>query len=153
MKDPLQAFKQHELIFDEDETVAILKFIFRGQDRVVDALTINTKVRSFAQAALLIAAERSYAIGFVEATFSSVTRPTASVKKALGKLIKNLGKHGMKQFTQRDLMTVDIYETVRAYVAYQYVHILQNMKAMNYARNPIGRSKLQGSTIDPTGVV
>jgi len=153
MKDPLQAFKQHELIFNDDETVAILKFIFRGQNRVVDALTINTKVRSFAQASLLIVAERSYAMGFIEATFSSVTSPTASVKNALGKLIKNLGKHGMKLFTQRDLLTIDIYEAARAYVAYQYVHILQNMKVMNYASNPIGRAKLQGLTVDQTGVV
>ena len=86
----LKKFKANELIFNEEETVVILKFIFKNQHNNIDLLNITDPVREFAQALLVEAVDSSYAFGFVDALFRSVTNPRAGAKKVLTKFGKSI---------------------------------------------------------------
>ena len=44
----LRKFKEEELIFDEEETRIILRFIFKNRHNLIDNLEINDKTREFA---------------------------------------------------------------------------------------------------------
>jgi hypothetical protein len=45
----LSTFKSSELLFDEEETKEILKFFFTTDHNFIDALTIDDRIRNFAQ--------------------------------------------------------------------------------------------------------
>lgn len=77
----LREFKKDELIFDEAETVIVLKFIFKNSHALIDRLIINDRVRGFAQGLLLEAVDASFALGFVEALFHATANPGSGVKK------------------------------------------------------------------------
>ena len=68
----LRKFKNDELIFDNEETVMILKFIFKKQHSLIDGMEINDRVREFGQGLLLEAVDASYALGFVHALFGRI---------------------------------------------------------------------------------
>lgn len=85
----LRQFKQDELLFSEDETRIILKFIFKPADHeLIDSLPMNDHLRSFSQGLLLEAIEASYAVGYVRGLFESAANPT----KGAVKIIKSFGK-------------------------------------------------------------
>ena len=109
----LQEFSKNELIFDENETREILKFIFRSESAAIDKLAITDRIRGFAQGLLIEAVDASYAMGFVEALFRAASNPGAGVKKVLKKFGKKALKHWFKHATAKDLMDIKIYETVR----------------------------------------
>ena len=77
----LRKFKKEELIFNNDETVVILKFIFKKNHNLIDNLKINDSIREFAQGLLLEAVDASYALGFVHSLFGGVFNPGAGAKK------------------------------------------------------------------------
>jgi len=79
----LRKFKNEELIFDNEESIIILKFIFKNKHSLIDGLEINDKIREFAQGLLLEAVDASYALGFVAALFGGTFNPGASAKKYL----------------------------------------------------------------------
>jgi len=41
----LRKFKKEELIFNDEETVVILKFIFKNKHGLIDGLEINDKIK------------------------------------------------------------------------------------------------------------
>lgn len=86
----LKKFKANELIFDDQETIIILKFIFKNQHSSIDMLNVNDAVREFAQSLLVEAVDSSYAFGFIDSLFRSVTNPRDGVKKVLAKFGKKL---------------------------------------------------------------
>jgi len=109
----LRKFKKEELIFNDEETVVILKFIFKNKHGLIDGLEINDKIKEFAQGLLLEAIDASYALGFVAALFGVVFNPGAGVKKILTKFGKKAFKHWFKHATAKDLIQIKIYDRVR----------------------------------------
>ncbi|WP_051786550.1 hypothetical protein [Endozoicomonas numazuensis] len=109
----LKTFNDSELILNNEEKIAVLKFIFKSKQHIVDQLAINNRMRSFAQGLLLEAIDASYALGFVDVLFKSVTQPSLTMKKAMDKFAKESFKHWFGHAVASDLLKVKIYEIVR----------------------------------------
>ena len=117
----LREFKTDELLFDEEETRAVLKFIFEPSDyHFIDSLAMNDSVRGFAQALLVEAIDASYAVGFVDAIFRSVTNPTKGAIKILKNFGRKAAKHWFKHASVGDLQNVRVYDFVRVHIANQF---------------------------------
>lgn len=110
----LRKFSPDELLFNEDETRQILKFFFKSQQQTIKQLTVNDTVREFAQGLLVEAIDASNAMGYVQALFKSVANPTAGAKKVITKFAKKASKNWFKHAKPKDLLNVEIYETVRS---------------------------------------
>lgn len=111
----LRNFRQSELLFDEKETRAILKFFFPIDGNQIDAAPITDPLRELSQGLLVAAADATYAMGWLQATFKSVANPRSSVKSALQKLARNAVKHWFKNLkSEQSLSEIKIYESVRA---------------------------------------
>lgn len=109
----LRKFKKEELIFDEEETRIILRFIFDNQHSLIKNIEINDEIKEFAQGLLLEAVDASYALGFVHSLFAAAFNPGAGAKKVLVKFGKKASKHWFNHATSKDLMNIKIYEIVR----------------------------------------
>jgi hypothetical protein len=109
----LRKFKEEELIFDDEETVLILKFIFKNKHNLIDGMEINNRVREFVQGLLLEAIDASYALGFIHSVFGGVFNPGAGFKKILTKFGRKALKQWFKHATAKDLMQIKIYDRVR----------------------------------------
>lgn len=110
-----------ELLFDAAETRQILKFFWPHQSAALDALSITSNIRRFAQQLLIAAIDASYAMGFIEILATSVVRRGALDVKKLGKrLAQRFLRHWWKHATEKDLMDVKIYESVRAKIAVNF---------------------------------
>ncbi len=120
----LKKFKTNELIFDDQETIIILKFIFKNQHSNIDMLNVNDAVREFAQSLLVEAVDSSYAFGFIDSLFRSVTNPRDGVKKVLAKFGKKALKHWFKHATTQNLMSIKIYDRVREQLALNFGRVL-----------------------------
>ncbi len=134
----LRKFKKEELIFDNEETVIILKFIFKNKHGLIDGLEINDRIREFAQGLLLEAVDASYALGFVAALFGGVFNPGIAAKKVFMKFSRKALKHWFKHATAKDLMTIKIYDIVRGQLESSFSKILvmhPNGTAMNRVKN------------------
>jgi hypothetical protein len=117
----LYKFQKEELLFTEEETRAILKFMFESVDHaIIESLTVTDETIGFAQGLLVEAIDASYAVGYVEAIFRSTTNPA---KGAL-KIIKDFGKRAIRNWfkhaTVHDLQDVKIYEFVRVEIARRF---------------------------------
>ena len=120
----LRKFKEENLIFAEEETVIILKFIFKNRHDVIDQIDINNRVRAFAQGLLLEAVDASYALGFVEALVRSTVSPGAGAQKVLKKFGKKALQHWFDHATAKDLMQIKIYERVREQLDFNFGRVL-----------------------------
>lgn len=109
----LREFRPHELLFDAEETRAILKFIFEPKAAMVNSMNIDDRVRSFAQALLLEAVDASFAMGFIEAMTSSLLNPRPSISRILRKFGEKAARHWFKYATADDLRHIRIYEIIR----------------------------------------
>lgn len=117
----LLKFKEKELLFDEEKTRIVLKFIFEPVDhKVIESLTVNDEVRGFAQGLLIEAVDASYAVGFVEAIFRSTANPTKGAIKILKSFAKKAAKHWFEYATANDLQDVKVYEFVRLEIARRF---------------------------------
>lgn len=117
----LRKFKKEELLFNEEETRIILKFIFEPADHaVIDSLTVNEAIKGFAQALLIEAIDASYAVGFVDAIFRSAANPTKGAIKIFKSFAKKAAKHWFKHATVHDLQDVKVYEFVLLEIARRF---------------------------------
>lgn len=116
----LRKFTSSELLFDDEETRQILKFFFNNQQQTVNQLTINDKVREFAQGLLVEAVDASYAMGFIEALFKASANPSAGTKQVLTKFANKAAKHWFKHASADNLLKVEIYEIVRSRIALNF---------------------------------
>jgi hypothetical protein len=107
-----------QLIYDETETRQILSFFYPGAGNQLTALKVDNEARRLAQMMLIAAVDASYAMGFVDALFATLTslikRPNRSLNAVGAKLARNYVKRWFKHATQSDLQDFKIYETVRA---------------------------------------
>lgn len=117
----LRQFKSDELLFDEEEARIILKFIFKTADHeLIDSLSMNDRLKGFAQGLLVEAIDASYGVGFVEAVFRSTVNPTKGAIKVLKGFGKKASKHWFKHATVNDLQDVKVYEFVVDYLAVHF---------------------------------
>ncbi|MFK5915576.1 MAG: hypothetical protein QM484_14510 [Woeseiaceae bacterium] len=135
----LRKFKKEELIFDNQETVIILKFIFKNKHGLIDGLEINDRIREFAQGLLLEAVDASYALGFIHALFGGVFNPGAGAKKVFMKFARKALKHWFKHASAKDLMNIKIYDIVRRQLVRSFSSKL-DMYASGVAMNKIKNS-------------
>lgn len=82
-------------------------------------MAVTTGARQLAQTILISAIDASYAMGWIEALFRTVSKP-ANLAGLGKKLAKNFVKHWWKHARVKDLENVKIYETVRMTVARQF---------------------------------
>jgi hypothetical protein len=132
----LESFSGDELLYDKEETVIILKFIFQpAHHAVIDELRITDHVRSFAQALLIEAVEGSYAKGFVAAIFDAIspTPKPASITKILKKLGQNAARHWFKYVSTSDLRKLKIYDSIRNSIGARNVSQLTILNISNRA--------------------
>lgn len=105
-----------QLIFDDKETISILTFFWPSLATDIGRMTVSNEARKFAQALLIAAIDGSYALGWMEALFASVSKP-ANLPALGKKLARNFVKHWWKHAKLKDLENVKIYDTVRETVA------------------------------------
>lgn len=120
----LRKFDRSELVFNKEETINILKFIFKKQHENIDSLNITDSVREFAQGLLLEAVDTSYEFGFIDSLFRAVTNPRSGIKKVLAKFGKKSMKHWFKYANSQDLMSIKIYERVRQQLEWSFGRVL-----------------------------
>jgi len=114
----LRQFKQEELLFNNNETIIILKFIFPVSDhQTIDSLTVNQKLRNFSQGLLVEAIDASYNIGFIESIFRSTSNPAQGAMNVLKKFGRRAAKHWFDHTSLDDLQDVKIYDFVRVGLA------------------------------------
>lgn len=93
----LRQFKPEELLFNEDETRIVLKFIFAPTDHeLIDSLPMSDALREFAQGLLVEAIDASYAVGFVKAIQESAANPTKGAREILKSFAKKAAIHWFK---------------------------------------------------------
>lgn len=109
----LKQFNDSELIFDDQETIEILKFIFKSKRDIVETMNVDRELREFAQGLLVEAIDASYAMGFIEALVRSLVSPRPGVRSIIKKFGKKASKHWFKHATAGDLRNIEIYEIVR----------------------------------------
>ncbi len=115
----LRHFNPNELLFNQQESFAILRFFF--VDVGIQAASLTDKDRSFAQALLVEAVDASYNMGYVEIIFDKFFGSTSVSLKDLQELAKRFVKHAVDNWfrhaTRADLRDPKIYDSVRATLA------------------------------------
>ena len=126
----LHQFKPEELLFNEDETRTVLKFIFTPADHaMIDSLPMNDALREFAQGLLVEAIDASYAVGFVEATFKSAANPTRGAVKILRDFAARAMIHWFRHATVHDLRNVKVYQFILDKLAWSFRNDLRRFVA------------------------
>ncbi|EDM68163.1 MAG: hypothetical protein COA76_14900 [Moritella sp.] len=124
----IRTFKSHELLFSKDETVRILKFIFKPSEyEAIDSLEITVRVRNFAQGLLIEAIDASYAMGFVHALFKASANPTSGIVSLLKKFGKDAASHWFKHVQASDLQNIKVYQHILDSIALKskrFLHIM-----------------------------
>lgn len=123
----LRNFSEGELIFDEAETKDILKFFFQHLRHRVDAATVTTELRNFAQGLLVEAVDATYALGYIEIIWRTSYNPGNGMLKALSKIGRKGAKHWFKHATQHDLLKAKISSRVRDQLAHSFASIFPMM--------------------------
>ena len=115
----LRHFSADELIFDQQECFAILRFFFI--DVGIQAASLTVRDRSFAQALLVEAVDASYRMGYAEIIFDQFFGKTSVSLADMRKLARSFLEHAAERWfrhaTRSDLSDPKIYESVRATLA------------------------------------
>ena len=121
----LKIFSESELIFDEEETRAILIFFFQAARLQIEIIQVTNELRKFAQGLLVEAVDATYAMGWIELSFRWVVNPGSGMKKALQKLGRAAARHWFKHLKTQSLFNAKIYERVRDQLARNFRSPLQ----------------------------
>lgn len=109
----LRKFEAEELLFNEEETRIVLKFIFAEMHhKNIDSLPMSDSLREFAQALLVEAIDASYAVGYVHGLFRSVKNPVKGALKILKSFGKEASQHWFKHASVHDLQNAQVYNFV-----------------------------------------
>lgn len=129
----LRQFQPNELLFNDQETIAILNFFFL--DSLVPP-SVGDRDRAFAQALLVEAIDSSYYMSWIERIWRAGSKPTASLKgvsKMLRKLaqdeVRRRASRWFRHATEEDLLDAKIYETVRLTLGSAYLKYMQERRA------------------------
>lgn len=125
----LRNFSDNELIFDDDDTRAILKFFFPQLRQRIDDASITRAYRNFAQGLLVEAIDATYMLGYIEILFRTSYNPGAGMAKALKKLGRKAARHWFKHTSQDDLLAAKISHRVRDQLARSFKIIIEALLA------------------------
>ena len=110
----LMHFRPEEILLSDQEVIATLNFFFPKAG--FQAEELSPEIRSFAQAILVEAVDRSYEMGYVHILFDTfVYRPVVDfvkLRSMVEAFLKKAAKHWFQHFTG-DITKLKIYETVR----------------------------------------
>ena len=136
----LRQFTSAELLFNDEETRMVLKFIFNPVDHaLIDSLPMSDSLKGFAQGLLVEAIDASYAVGYVAKIFESTANPVKGVVNILKSFGKKAAKHWFKHASVHDLQSVKIYDFVRDEIVRRFRHPLQiNFLASNKVNGQSG---------------
>lgn len=124
-----------QLLFDEGETRAILRFVRPGLTYDINTFSpVDDEVRKLAQALLMVAIESSYAMGYIGILFAVVSgggrRLGFPGLQAMGrKLATRYAAHWWKHTRREDLTNVRIYETVRRTIEMNFKSVINLLVA------------------------
>lgn len=118
----LRTFADDQLLFDEEETKAVLIFFFPDQESQTRALTITNQHRNFAQGLMVMAVDATYAFDIMGGITKIFYSPTTSIRSALRKLGQASAKHWFKHASEKDLIHAQISESVRIKIRSNFVH-------------------------------
>lgn len=128
----LKQFKQDDLLFNEEETRIILKFIFKPADHeLIDSMPMSDYLRGFSQGLLVEAIDASYAIGYVKSLFVSTANPTKGAITIIKKFGKKAAQHWFKNASSLDLQNVKIYDFIIDNIARTFRSRLRDFLASN----------------------
>ncbi|NOX77102.1 MAG: hypothetical protein GXP17_10950 [Gammaproteobacteria bacterium] len=117
----LRQFSAEELLFNEEETRIVLKFIFKPTDHdLIDSLPMTDYLRGFAQGLLVEAIDASHAIGYVQGLFRSVKNPVKGALKILKTFGKNASQNWFKYASVTDLQNAKVYNFVLDFIAQRF---------------------------------
>lgn len=135
----LRQFKSEELLFNEEETRIVLKFIFKPADHgIIDSLPMSDSLRGFAQGLLIEVIDASYAVGFVVELLRSTTNPSKGAMKILKTFARKAAWHWFRHAAFHDLQKVKVYDFVRTSIARSFRFRLQDFIARNKLDTPAG---------------
>ncbi|MBL1278380.1 MAG: hypothetical protein COB30_020090 [Ectothiorhodospiraceae bacterium] len=127
----LRTFDLDELLFDEEETLTVLKFIFaETHHKTIDSLPMSDSLREFAQALLVEAIDASHAIGYVHGVFRSVKNPVKGALTILKTFGKEANQNWFKYASVSDLQNAQVYNFVLDALA-KFLPRLQDHVAKN----------------------
>ncbi|MBL1275350.1 MAG: hypothetical protein COB30_004630 [Ectothiorhodospiraceae bacterium] len=127
----LRTFDLDELLFDEEETRIVLKFIFaETHHKLIDSLPMSDGLRELAQALLVEAIDASYAIGYVHGLFISVKNPVKGALTILKSFGKEANQNWFKYASVSDLQNAQVYNFVLDFLA-KFLPDLQDFMAKN----------------------
>jgi hypothetical protein len=126
----LRQFKPDEVVLDDAESLAVLRFFWPEKERHLQAMTVTLADRAFAQALMVEAADTSLTMGLMEEVYrrffgrvpSSFRSIAKSMLKILRKAVHNRWLRSSKEF---DAAKVKIYENVRATLARSFRSVLE----------------------------
>ena len=111
----LKTFGSDELVLDQQEAWRILEFFFGG-DVGIEPGNLTDRDRSFAQALILEAIDKSYAMSWVETLWKSSAKPNASAKGIIKALAKKAIKDWFKDSDAKKWVNTgkfpDLYQSV-----------------------------------------
>ncbi|MBL1277864.1 MAG: hypothetical protein COB30_017425 [Ectothiorhodospiraceae bacterium] len=127
----LRTFDLDELLFDEEETRTVLKFIFaETHHKDIDSMPMSDSLREFAQALLVEAIDASHAIGYVHGLFRSVKNPVKGALTILKTFGKEANQNWFKYASVSDLQNAQVYDFVLDFLG-KFVFRLQDYIAKN----------------------
>jgi len=135
----LRQFSAEELLFNEEETRIVLKFIFKPTDHdLIDSLPMTDYLRGFAQGLLVEAIDASHAIGYVRGLFESVKNPVKGALKILKSFGKKASQNWFKHASVTDLQNVKVYNFVLDFIAWKFSRDLKFFVANNQSNEGLG---------------
>ena len=134
----LRQFAPKELLFNEEETRTVLRFIFaETHHEFIDSLPMSDSLREFAQALLVEAIDASYAIGYVHGLVRSVKNPVKGALKIMKSFGKKASQHWFKHTTVHDKQNVKVYNFVLDFLG-KFVPELHDFIAKNEVDKKMG---------------
>ena len=111
----LRHFSGDELLFNQSESLTILRYF--GLEPGIQAASLTSEDRSFAQALLVEGIDASYEMGYVRIIFDAFYgKPAVSfdaVKDMTKEFLRRTAEHWFEHATKADLRNPKIYENVR----------------------------------------
>jgi hypothetical protein len=109
---------EEEIFLDKDEAKAVLHFFWPDHIGRINGTPDSLGLRIFAQQILILGVDASYSMGYIDATFRSLSgSPPKSIIAILKKLAKKNLRHWYKHATGKDLQNPKIYLSVRNEIA------------------------------------
>lgn len=105
--------KDSELIFNDAETRDILLFFFPSRSAVIKLVKVTNDVRRFAQTVLIGAIETTSAMDYTKDFAGAAANPITTPRSIGIKLAQTVARTWWKHTKQKDLLHMQINETVR----------------------------------------